>query len=120
MDFIEVVLELGGKSTFKSLKKKINEKKKKKMIVNEEEKCEAYQTYENYEDYENYQNEDEKLESNIPQIHEKDIKYKDDQKNEMINNELNFDKASLRQAIIFSEILGKPKAKSRRRCKKWS
>lgn len=34
--------------------------------------------------------------------------------------ELSFSDEELRKAIVYSEILAKPKAKSRRRCRRWS
>lgn len=34
--------------------------------------------------------------------------------------ELNFDNDELRKAVIYSEILSKPRAKTRRKCRNWS
>lgn len=36
------------------------------------------------------------------------------------NIELNFDTDELRKAVIYSEILSKPRAKTRRKCRNWS
>lgn len=36
------------------------------------------------------------------------------------NIELNFDTDELRKAVIYSEILSKPRAKTRRKCRSWS
>lgn len=58
--------------------------------------------------------------SDIKQSDSNDVSYDIQQNHNQINNELDFNKCTLRNAIIYSEILGKSKAKRRRRCKDWS
>ncbi|MFD3158057.1 hypothetical protein ACFIJ5_14475 [Haloimpatiens sp. FM7330] len=130
-DVIELAVEGAGSKSFDSLRDKIKGKKNTKTSIKDnidksinKEKIKINLKPTNGNLVDTYENAKFKVSSNNSlnsslSSDSNDSSYEIEENNDIILDELEFDEEAFKKGIIYSEILGKPKAKIRRRCRRW-